>query len=706
MDTKIVTKENTTIGWNDSLEFQKGIGPHRWEVLKEAKILTIKDLFLRFPRRYLDKTQIIPSSQLKNFFQQTVSAVGKVILVQEIPLRSTKHKRMLKVFLEDEYNVFHLIFYEGIAAYKNTFQINQWYLITGKVSGNDTSPTFIHPRIEKISIENLEFSKLESKIYPLYQEKEEFKKSALTSRGYQKLLERFYPMINPPDTLSSDLRKRQNLPTLKQALKYIHFPENMEEPQKGLNYFIADELFYFQLAMLVRRTQTKSHSAPVITQIGEKTQKLLSLLPFQLTNGQRKVLNEIFLDLKQSKPMLRLLQGDVGSGKTVIALLTMCMVVEIGYQCALMAPTEVLAEQHFLNCFDLLNKVGIHSELLVSGIPNGKRNSILENLKNGKIEVVIGTHALIQEDVQFKNLGLAIVDEQHRFGVEQRKLLTDKGNGVHLLVMTATPIPRTLSLTLYGDLDISILSEKPANRGNVKTIAVSSKQRTKVLEAVQKNAIAGFQSYIVFPIVEESETLDLKAAIEEYHSLKNNELKGIPVGLLHGRMSLEEKRQVLKEFSDGSIKVLITTTVIEVGVDVPRATLMVIEHAERFGLAQLHQLRGRVGRSKYTSRCILIVYQHNEVSKERIKAIVNTQDGFELSEIDFKIRGSGELFGTKQHGLNDFLYTDLQLHKDWVIGMRQEAMLFLNNPNHPEAPMIWQELRSRYQDKIAFGGIA
>ncbi|MCX7835318.1 MAG: ATP-dependent DNA helicase RecG [bacterium] len=699
---------NQSIDWNSSLEFQKGIGPQRWKVLKEANILTVKDLFLRFPKRYFDKTNIVPANQLNRFYQQTVSAIGQVKLVQEIPLRGAKHKKMLKVFLEDDTNAFQLIFYEGISTFISIFQNDQWFLITGKVTGSDHSPSFIHPRIEKLSQENIELNKhtIERKIYPIYQEKDDFKKVSLTSRGYQKLLERLYPFIDPPDTLPAEIRKRKHLPSLKQALKLIHFPTTINEPQIGLNYFIADELFYFQLALLARRKQSKLVQTNSIMEVGHKTKKLLSLLPFELTKGQRKVLNEIYLDLKQSRPMLRLLQGDVGSGKTIIALLTLCMVIESGYQGAFMVPTEVLAEQHYINYVEMLKKVGITSELLVSGISNTKRSTILKELENGKIDIVIGTHALIQEDVQFKNLGIAIIDEQHRFGVEQRKLLTDKGNGVHLLVMTATPIPRTLSLTIYGDLDVSTLTEKPANRSNIKTIAITPKQRKKVFNAVRENAIAGFQSYIVFPIVEESEALDLKSAVDEYHILKETEFKDISVGLLHGRMSLDEKNEVLKQFTSGKVQVLITTTVIEVGVDVPRATMIVIEHAERFGIAQLHQLRGRVGRSKYASKCILIVYQPNEVAKERIKAILNSQDGFELSEIDFKLRGSGELFGTRQHGLNELIFTDLQIHKEWVIEMRKEAELFLASSHQPESDMVWIELKRRYQEKMALGGIA
>lgn len=694
------------IDWNTSLEFLKGIGPARWNALNSIQITTVKELYLRFPKRYFDKTSIVNASELRKYFQQNVSAIGKLKVIQEVPLLKSKHKRMLKVFLEDDTNVFQIVFYEGISIYKNSLELDHYYLITGKVTGSDTSPTFIHPRIEKIADDSIEVDQVESKVFPIYSMNDELKKTGLTSKGIQNLLERLFESIEIPEVLDENFRNRNQLPSLREAIKYIHFPKQVKESEIGLNYFIAEELFYFQLAMLVRRISSKKTGAPKIHSVGNKTNELLNILSFELTNGQRKVLNEIYLDLNSNRPMLRLLQGDVGSGKTIVAVLSMVMVVEAGYQCALMAPTEVLAEQHFLSNIEKFEAIGVKCELLVSGLPTQKKRELLNGLSSGEIDVIVGTHALIQHAVKFKNLGMAVIDEQHRFGVEQRKVLTDKGNGVHLLVMTATPIPRTLSLTLYGDLDVSLLTEKPASRAEITTIAISPNQRRKVLNLVRENAFAGFQSYIVFPIVDETETSDLRAAVDEYQNLIQNELKDVSVGILHGKMPLIEKNEALKNFSSGQTKVLITTTVVEVGVDVAKATIMVIEHAERFGLSQLHQLRGRVGRSHYPSKCILIVYQYKEISKERIQAILKSQDGFELSEIDFNLRGSGELFGIKQHGLTDFKYADLVKHRDWVLAMRNEALLYIETKPELRSKQVWQELKNRYSGKISFGGIA
>jgi len=445
---------------------------------------------------------------------------------------------------------------------------------------------------------------------------------------------------------------------------------------------------------LRKRQYGEQHGGIRFEKVGDKVKQLVDNLPFELTEAQKRVLHEIRADMKSARPMNRLLQGDVGSGKTIVALITMLIAVENGYQAALMAPTEILAEQHYLTIHKMLEEIGVKTVLLIGGQSKNERQQTLEAIVNGDAKIVVGTHALIQEGVDFQQLGLIIIDEQHRFGVMQRAMLRSKGLNPDVLVMTATPIPRTLSLTVYGDLDISVLDELPAGRKPIKTYWRPESKRLKIYHFVRKQIEEGAQAYIVFPLVEESEKIDLKAAVDSYEKMRTTFFAGFKLGLLHGRMKSEEKEAVMAAFKKGDIQILVSTTVIEVGVDVPNATIMLIEHAERFGLTQLHQLRGRVGRGSKQSYCILIAYGRlSDEAKTRLDTMVATSDGFKIAEVDLELRGPGEFFGTRQHGLPELKIADVVKDMKILHVARKEAFRLVKEDPHLRRQM---DLGTRY----------
>jgi ATP-dependent DNA helicase RecG len=557
-----------------------------------------------------------------------------------------------------------------------------------------------HPDVEMIE-GDIEQDYLNFKrIVPIYSETEGLHQRTMR-RLMKNILEGYVDELSSP--LSQEIVQRQNLIDFPEAFRRVHFPpdgESMEllnlHRSDGHRRIIFDEFFFLELGMALKRRGMELEAGISFQPEGLLVQKLLNLLSFRLTRAQERVWNEIRGDLKRPHPMNRLIQGDVGSGKTIVALLACLHVVECGYQAAIMAPTEVLSEQHYLTLHRWVEPLGIHVALLTSSIKGSEKEDLYRRIESGDVQLVIGTHAVIQEAVEFHRLGLAIVDEQHKFGVVQRGLLKKKGPNPDVLVMTATPIPRTLAMTIYGDLDVSLIDEMPPGRMPVETKVFPEPARGKVYRIVEGEVREGRQAFIVYPLVEESEKLQLKDATRMAEHLQKDVFPDFRIGLLHGRMKSEEKEATMMEFKEGKIQILVATTVIEVGIDIPNASAMVVEHAERFGLSQLHQLRGRIGRGRYPSKCILLAqYRSSEEGKVRLRAMERTTDGFQIAEEDLELRGPGEFFGTRQSGLPDFRVAHIIRDTPILIEARKEAFRLVE-----EDPALIQPSHSGLKDGL------
>ncbi|UCE19971.1 MAG: ATP-dependent DNA helicase RecG [Gemmatimonadota bacterium] len=652
------------------VQYLKGVGPKRAALLRTVGIVSIEDLLYYIPRRYLDRRLLAPISHIKVNTEATV--VGQV---ETFGFTEGRRPRFV-VILNDGTGMLQCVWFQGAHFVQKAFHVGDTVVVSGPVRFY-RGKQMTHPEFEILSNSHGGDLLHTGRIIPLYPSTAELKARYLDSRGFRRIikpaLDRFLKLV--PETLPESIRERCHLLPLCEAVRGIHFPETMDGAEKARQRLDFDELFYLEL-MLARRKRkwTEAQDGIAFKKVGEKVRELLDLLSFELTEAQKRVVKEIWSDMKSKRSMNRLLQGDVGSGKTVVALIAILIAVENGYQAALMAPTEILAEQHYLTVRHVLKDLGVTVILLVGSMRKSSRQKALEAIGKGEAEVIIGTHALIQEDVAIGRLGLVIIDEQHRFGVQQRAILREKGLQPDVLVMTATPIPRTLALTVYGDLDVSVIDEMPPGRKEVKTVWKSDQHRDEIYSFLRDQVRNGGQVYIVYPLVEESEKIDLKAAKESYEHLRSEIFFDLRMALIHGQMGSEAKDRVMALFKAGGIDILVSTTVIEVGVDVPNATVMIIEHAERFGLSQLHQLRGRVGRGPRQSYCILLArYPISEEAKQRLRAIRGSTDGFKIAEADLKLRGPGEFFGTRQHGMPELKIANMITDASLLSAARREA---------------------------------
>ncbi|MHB1125994.1 MAG: ATP-dependent DNA helicase RecG [Bacillota bacterium] len=667
----------------------KGVGPQMGRILHKLGINTVEELLYHIPRRYEDRRQIKNLSSMIPGNTETVH--GKILAVDVLAPR--RGLTVTKAAISDGTMIAYAVWFNQ-PYMKQQLKKESDLLVTGKVRRN-----FGTTEIMVVDYEVLDGrdSLHGGRIVPVYPLTEEVGQRRLRSVIYQ-ALQSSAPLVQ--DLLPAWLRVKYQLMGTPDALWNIHYPGEMRDQERARRTLAFEELFLFQLGLQKFRRIKRADTGGIAHKgAAGRMEEFIRRLPFALTGAQRRVLKDVLGDMGIPRPMSRLLQGDVGSGKTIVAVAALYQAVISGYQSALMVPTEILAEQHYLTIRDLLHPLGVRVELLVSGMPRSEREDRLECIREGTAQVIVGTQALIQEKVQFASLGLVVIDEQHRFGVRQRSSLQQKGSVPDVLVMTATPIPRTLALTLYGDLDLSVIDELPPGRRQVITRFYPEKKRGDVYELIRQELGKGRQAYVVCPLVEESEILQVEAAVQMAERLQEEVFPQHHVGLMHGRLKMDEKESVMTAFRRGEIQVLVATTVVEVGVDVPNASVMLIEGAERFGLAQLHQLRGRVGRGPYASYCMLLGKLPTPEARGRIAVMTKTNDGFVIAEEDLKLRGPGEFFGTKQHGLPELRVANLVTDADLLETARMEARdLLLKDPDlrKPEDQLLLGVLKDRF----------
>lgn len=648
---------------NTKIEYLKGVGPSRAELLNnELSIYTLYDLMFYFPYRYIDRSKMTPISQIETE-GGFVQCMGKITDFEDVKTGKRGKERLIADF-SDGHSSIELIWFQGIKWIKSKLKIGETYVVFGRPARFGAGVSISHPEIETYE----EFLKqpFSEGLQPMYNSGEKLKSKGLDSRGFAKLTKMLLMthLEKLPETLPQWILDTAKICSLQNAIRDIHFPGSFRSQQEAERRLKFEEIFFFQLNMQLSKMQRER------TVKGIQFKKVGHLfldfyegkLPFQLTNAQKKVIREIWNDCKSGRQMNRLLQGDVGSGKTVVALMCMLLAGGNDYQACLMAPTEILAQQHYKTISSLIAGMDVNVRLLTGSSKTSERKEIHQSLKDGTLSFLVGTHALIEDTVEFKNLGLAIIDEQHRFGVAQRAKLWKKSiQPPHILVMTATPIPRTLALTTHGDLDISVIDEFPLGVKRIKTVHFTDSQRLRMYKLVRDQIALGRQIYFVFPLINESDKLDLKALMEQYDEIAHHFPKPqYTMGIVHGSMTSQEKEYEMEKFKKSISQILVSTTVIEVGVDVPNATVMVIENAEHFGLSQLHQLRGRIGRGEHDSYCILLTKNEiGETARKRIETLLSTLDGFKISETDLVLRGPGDPEGTQQSGQLPFKLLNL-----------------------------------------------
>lgn len=695
--SEIKPKEQTGTSQHKSAKdtdvmYIKGVGPKIAYKLNKLGIYTAQDLMMYFPKKHIDYSARTLIKDLKEGVTTTIFGYIKSVSA----FNSKNNLAVVKVKIVDESGHLELGFFQAKAnrfmleRIKAQFPVNAAIMVSGKVKLNnyDQKLTFDKPNYSIMTGEFLEDKNSNlnlARIVPIYTVCEDLNIKVLR-RAIFNAIQEFKNGIE--NILPDFIREKYGILDKKTAVEQIHFPETMELLEQARFSLIFEELFLIQLKLVRIREQNNNYHNALALKVSQKglVRKFIDSLPFELTRGQKKAINEILHDLNSEIPMARLLQGDVGSGKTVVATVMLLAGVENGYQGAIMAPTEILAQQHYNNMQKWLTPLGINVGLFLGSQGKKIREKFRTDLRNGQMNIAVGTHALIQENVDFNNLGAIVVDEQHRFGVKQRNILKKKSQNPQILTMTATPIPRTLALTVHGDLDLTIIDELPKGRKPIKTSLVTSHRG--VYEHIQNEIEKGRQAYIVYPLIEESETLSAKAATIEAERLQKEVFPKYKIGLLHGKLKNDEKEKVMSDFKDGLYNILVSTTVVEVGVDVPNATVMLIENAERFGLSQLHQLRGRVGRSEYQSYCILYTATKSQETKERLNIMTQTNDGFVIAEKDLQLRGPGEFLGTRQSGLPDLIISDIVRDAKILEMARNEAIDFVKTHDINEYPKL------------------
>ncbi len=672
---------------NTSISYLKGVGPARADLLKsELNIRTFADLVNFFPNRYIDRSQFMKINQLQQNTSE-IQVLGKITELRTV--QQAKGSRLVATFC-DETGTMELVWFRGVKWIKEAIKLNTPYVIFGKTNYFKGQFSMPHPEMELLTDYN---KSLRTAMQPVYPSTEKLVNKNVTNRVISKMIQSLFEEVhgNFKETLSPSVIEKLGLISKNEALLNIHFPGNQELLTKAQNRLKFEEFFFIQLQLLrkklIRKSKFKGYPFVKVGNYFNHFYK--NNLPFELTNAQKRVLKEIRKDMGSNAQMNRLLQGDVGSGKTIVALLTILIALDNGFQAAFMAPTEILATQHYNALTNLLKGMNVNIKLLTGSVKTKERKVIHEQLESGELHILIGTHALIEDKVKFRNLGIAIIDEQHRFGVEQRSKMWKKNElPPHILVMTATPIPRTLAMSLYGDLDISVIDELPPNRKEVVTAHRYDANRLSVFKFLKEEIAKGRQVYVVYPLINESEAMDYKDLMDGYESITREFPKpNYQISIVHGQMRAEDKAYEMQRFQKGETQIMVATTVIEVGVDIPNSSVMVIESAERFGLSQLHQLRGRVGRGAEQSYCILMSsFKLSADAKVRLKTMVETNDGFKIAEVDLKLRGPGNLLGTQQSGILNLKIADIVKDATLLKTARTIAMELLDKDPDLNAP--------------------